>query len=216
MKSIVIAATISADPAYRMKEDGQTVHSVLLSAFVTTGYGDKAITAEVICTAYGKAAVDLKEIKSEFIIIEGDVELSKDKPMHINNARFYPGSMGLQLNRISVAGNVGNEPEIQRFESGNVVSKFSIAARRTKEITDWFNLEIWGKQAETVEKYVGKGNQVAVVGSLKLEQWKDKTTGELRTAYRFNGDRLTLLGGKRTQETQSQSQPNNGYEDDDF
>jgi single-strand DNA-binding protein len=214
MKSITIAAVRSADAAYRYADDGSgTVKAVEVAVLLTTGYGDKAITAEAICTAYGKAADALKEIDSEFIIVTGDVELPKGEAMRINNCRFYPGSMGLQLNQVSVAGNIGNEPEIQRFERG-MVAKFSVAARRTKDVTDWFNCEIWGKQAEVVEKFVGKGNQIAVVGGLKLEQWNDKQTGALRTAYRFNMDRLTLLGGKRTQESAPTQGEQTSYEDD--
>lgn len=214
MKSITIAAVRSADPMYRYADDGSgVVKSVEVAVLLTTGYGDKSITAEAICVAYGKAADALKEIDSEFIIVTGDVELAKDQPMKINNARFYPGSMGLQLNQVSVAGNIGNEPETRRFERG-MVAKFSVAARHTKDITDWFNCETWGKQAEIVEKFVGKGNQIAVVGQLKLEQWTDKQTGALRTAYRFNMDRLTLLGGKRTQESASTQGEQTSYEDD--
>lgn len=212
MKSITIAAVRSADPIYHYGADN-AVKSVEVAVLLTTGYGDKSITAEAICVAYGKAADALKELDSEFIIVTGDVELTKDQPMKINNARFYPGSMGLQLNQVSVAGNIGNEPEIQRFERG-MVAKFSVAARRTKDIADWFNCEIWGKQAEVVEKFVDKGNQIAVVGQLKLEQWNDKQTGALRTAYRFNMDRLTLLGGKRTQESAPTQGEQTSYEDD--
>jgi single-strand DNA-binding protein len=214
MKSITIACVQSSDAAFLYKEDS-TVKSVQVLVSVTTGYGDKAITAEVMCTAYGKAAEALQEMPSAHMIVVGDMEMPKGEPMRINNAKFYPGSMGLMLNQIAIAGNIGNPPEIQRFESGNIVAKFSVAVRRTKTETDWFNGEIWGKQAEVVENYVGKGSQCAIVGQLKLEQWNDKTTGALRTAFRVTGDRLTLLGGKRTQETESQG-TGTSYDDNDF
>jgi single-strand DNA-binding protein len=215
MKLIIIGGVIASDAVYRYKEDGRTIHSAVLSAFIQTGTADKGVAREVIVTVYGKAAADLKDLPDAHVIIEGDIEMPKGKPMEINNARIYPGTMGLALNRVSIAGNVGGDPEIQHWESGNTSAKFSVAARRTKEITDWCNFEIWGKQAETVSKFVTKGSQVGVVGQLKIEEWTDKSTGELRTAFRFVGDRLTLLG-KRVQATASTQAEQAGYDDNDF
>lgn len=211
MKTITIAAMLASETVARYKEDGETIHSAIVLVNVTTGYGDKQITAQVNCTAYGKAAEDLLNLATDYVIVTGDVELPKGELMHINNAKFYPGSPGLMLNQMSVVGNVGNEPEVMRFERG-MVAKGSLAARRTKGITDWFSFEVWGRQGETIEKYVGKGSQIALAGQLKLEQWNEKQSGDLRTAYRLNADRVTLLGSKRSQETGS----SNIADDDDF
>ena len=110
----------------------------------------------------------------------------------------------MAVNSISLVGRAGRDPEVRYFESGSIVANFAIAVnRRSKQDEpDWFNIEIWGKQAQVAADYVKKGSLIGITGSFKLDQWKDKNTGEDRSKPVIRVDRLELLGGKKDSETQ--------------
>jgi single-strand DNA-binding protein len=69
--------------------------------------------------------------------------------------------------------------------------------RSSNDEPDWFNLEIWGKQAQVAADYVKKGSLLGIIGSFKLDRWTDRATGEERTKPVVRVDRLELLGSKR-------------------
>jgi len=105
----------------------------------------------------------------------------------------------MSLNSISLVGRAGRDPEVRYFESGSIVANLTIAVnRRSKQDEpDWFNLEIWGKQAQVAADYVKKGSLIGITGSFKLDQWTDKNTGEGRNKPVVRVDRLELLGGRK-------------------
>ena len=105
----------------------------------------------------------------------------------------------MSINAINLVGRAGRDPEVRYFESGSLVANFSLAVNRRSrnEEPDWFNLEIWGKQAQVAADYVKKGSLLGISGSFKLDQWRDKTTGESKSKPVIRVDRLDLLGSKR-------------------
>ena len=105
----------------------------------------------------------------------------------------------MSVNSISLVGRAGRDPEVKYFESGSIVANFTLAVNRRSrnEEPDWFNLEIWGKQAQVAADYVRKGSLLGITGSFKLDQWKDKNTGENKSKPVIRVDRLELLGSKR-------------------
>lgn len=84
----------------------------------------------------------------------------------------------------TLTGNLGRDPEFQTTQSGQTVSKFSLAVRQAKKDAPafWVKVEVWGKQAEYVANYLKKGASVCVTGQVGEDQWNDKTTGELKKA----------------------------------
>ena len=88
----------------------------------------------------------------------------------------------MEINTINLVGRAGREPDVRYFESGSIVANFTLAvSRRSRdEEPDWFNLEIWGKQAQIAADYVKKGSLIGITGSFKIDSWKDKNTGEDR------------------------------------
>ena len=105
----------------------------------------------------------------------------------------------MSINAINLVGRAGRDPEVRYFESGSLVANFTLAVNRRSrnEEPDWFNLEIWGKQAQVAADYVRKGSLLGISGSFKLDQWKDKTTGENKSKPVIRVDRLELLGSRR-------------------
>jgi len=104
----------------------------------------------------------------------------------------------MSLNSITLVGHAGRDPEVRFFESGTVVAHFTLAVNKPvkDEPPDWFNVEIWGKQAQVAADYVRKGSLIGVVGRMTTEQWTDRNTGEVRSKPLVKAERLALLGSK--------------------
>ena len=118
----------------------------------------------------------------------------------------------MAINSVTLVGRAGRDPEVRYFESGTVVANLTMAVNRRnrEDEPDWFNLEIWGKQAQVAADYVKKGSLIGVTGSFKLDSWKDRNTGEDRNKPVVRVDRLELLGSKRDSEN-SNFQNNNSF-----
>ena len=116
----------------------------------------------------------------------------------------------MAINSVTLVGRAGRDPEVRYFESGTVVANLTMAVNRRnrEDEPDWFNLEIWGKQAQVAADYVKKGSLIGVTGSFKMDSWKDRNTGEDRNKPVVRVDRLELLGSKRDSEN-SNFQNNN-------
>ena len=121
----------------------------------------------------------------------------------------------MAINSVTLVGRAGRDPEVKYFESGTVVANLTMAVNRRNrnDEPDWFNLEIWGKQAQVAADYVKKGSLIGITGSFKMDTWKDRNTGEDRNKPVVRVDRLELLGSKRDSEN-SNFQTNNSFNQD--
>ena len=120
----------------------------------------------------------------------------------------------MEINTINLVGRAGREPDVRYFESGSTVANFTLAVNRISrgDEPDWFNLEIWGKQAQIAADYVKKGSLVGITGSFKIDSWKDKNTGEDRFKPVVRVDRLNLLSSKKETDNSNFSNNNNSGE----
>ena len=78
--------------------------------------------------------------------------------------------------KITLAGNLGKDPEMKFMPDGSAVTTFSMAVSEgygDSKHTIWFRVSIWGKRAEVANQYLSKGSKVLVDGRLKA----DKKTG---------------------------------------
>ena len=105
------------------------------------------------------------------------------------------------MNTATIIGRAGQDAEIKYFESGKIKTTFSLAVNRfeskTKtEVPDWFNIEVWDKQAEFAGEYVKKGREVAVDGRISISKWTDQT-GEERERFLIVANQIRLLGSRR-------------------
>ena len=109
------------------------------------------------------------------------------------------------MNTVVLVGRVGRDAKVRYFESGKVKANFSVAVNRwdakTKsEVADWFNVDVWYKQAEFAGEYVKKGILVAVDGRVGQNKWTDKATGSDRESFMVIANNIRLLGSKRDAE----------------
>ena len=104
------------------------------------------------------------------------------------------------FNKITIVGNLGRDPELRYTPQGTAVCQFSVATnerRRDKsgeqqDITTWFRVTAWGKQAENVSKYLSKGRRVYVEGRLHMEEWTDRE-GKTRQTLEVNASDVQFL-----------------------
>ena len=111
--------------------------------------------------------------------------------------------MNTLRNKVQLIGNLGNDPEIITLESGKKLAKFSIATNESyknamgEKVTDtqWHNVIAWNKTAEIIEKYVTKGNEIAIEGKLTSRSYESK---EKKKKYitEVVCNELLMLGGK--------------------
>lgn len=82
------------------------------------------------------------------------------------------------LNKVFLIGNVGKDAELANV-GDTTVAKFSLATKESwrdkagnkKEATEWHNIEVWGKQAEAIGKWIEKGRTVSVEGKIVTQSW---------------------------------------------
>ena len=107
-------------------------------------------------------------------------------------------------NKVTLIGNLGQNPEVKELNGGKKLAKFSLATNETyrnkagEKVTDtqWHNLTVWGKTADIVEKYLKKGSEVAIEGKLLNRNYTDKE-GVKRYVTEIQVNDLVLLGGKK-------------------
>lgn len=87
--------------------------------------------------------------------------------------------MARSVNRITLIGNVGRDPDIQQTKSGTKVAHFSVATNRRvqggaegEERTDWHRLTLWNKQAQFAEDYIQAGDRIYVDGRLEYDSYE--------------------------------------------
>ena len=109
-------------------------------------------------------------------------------------------------NSVQLIGNLGKDPEVKVFDKSKKAS-FSIATtdqyknakgEKVKD-TQWHNVVIWGKLAEVAEKYLRKGNQVAVEGKL-VHRAYEGAKGEKKFYTEINVNDMVMLGGRNKEE----------------
>lgn len=113
--------------------------------------------------------------------------------------------MTLNYNRVTLAGNLGRDPEVKFLPNDKACASFSLAINRKwkdaggqpKEETTWVDVEAWGRTAELVGQFLTKGQPCFLDGRLRLDVWEDKKTGEKRSKLKVVADSVQFLGGKR-------------------
>jgi single-strand DNA-binding protein len=112
--------------------------------------------------------------------------------------------MAKSINRVTLLGNVGKDPEVKFLPSGQAVANFSIAtsdrykdkAGEWQDRTEWHNLAAFARTAEIVRDYVKKGSKIYVEGRLTTRSWDDKDSGKKVYKTEIMVNELVLLSGR--------------------
>jgi single-strand DNA-binding protein len=112
------------------------------------------------------------------------------------------------LNKVTLIGNLGNDPEVRSTTGGNRVATFSLATSRTwndasgakQEKTEWHRCVVWNTKtsqlADIVERYVKKGDKIYVEGRIEYRQWQDKEN-QTRYSTEINVRELIMLSSRQ-------------------
>ena len=113
----------------------------------------------------------------------------------------------MSVNKCTILGNLGRDPEIRTTQSGMKIANLSVATverwkdrdGNRQEKTEWHRVVIFGALAEVAEKYLRKGSKVYIEGKLQTRKWEDKT-GQARysteVVIQGYGGVLEMLDGK--------------------
>lgn len=107
------------------------------------------------------------------------------------------------FNKVILVGYLGKDPELRYTPQGTPVCDFSVATTERKkdksgdfqEVTTWFRVNLWGRQAEVASQYLSKGRQVYVEGRLSQREWQDRD-GNTRTSLEVHGTDLQFIGSR--------------------
>ncbi|NMM76709.1 single-stranded DNA-binding protein [Acidovorax sp. SRB_24] len=109
------------------------------------------------------------------------------------------------INKVIIVGNLGRDPEMRTFPSGDQVANVTIATTdkwkdkqsgEMREATEWHRVVFNGRLAEIVGQYLRKGSQVYVEGSLRTRKWTDQAGVEKFTTE-IRADNMQMLGGRQ-------------------
>lgn len=114
----------------------------------------------------------------------------------------------MSFNKIIIVGNLGRDPELRYTPQGDAVCNFSVAVnekRRDKtgdlqDITTWFRVTLWRKQAENASKYLTKGSPIYIEGRLHVEEWTDRE-GKGRYTLEVTATDMQFIGSRADADT---------------
>ncbi len=126
------------------------------------------------------------------------------------------------LNKVIIIGRIGKDPEIRRTQSGQAVATLSVATDESYkdqsgqkvEKTEWHKIVVWGKQADFVANYLGKGRLVYVEGKLETRKWQDQG-GQDRYSTEIKAVTIQALDKKPDGQGGQRAQPSEHYNAND-
>ena len=110
--------------------------------------------------------------------------------------------MARSINKVTLLGRLGRDPELKYTAGGTAYCRFSVAtddswtdrsSGERQERTEWHNVVAWERLAEICGQYLAKGRQVYIEGSISSRQWEDKD-GNKRTSFDIRARDMVLLG----------------------
>ena len=110
--------------------------------------------------------------------------------------------MGGSVNKATVLGHLGADPEGRDTGGGRVVNlriatsrSYTAKSGERREDTEWHSVVLWNKLAELAERYLSKGRCVYIEGRLQTRDWVDKETGATRYKTEIVAQEMTFIGG---------------------
>ncbi len=126
--------------------------------------------------------------------------------------------MARTINRVELLGRVGVEPELRYTQSGTAVAQLRLATDRRRQNgdveADWHSIVAWGKTAEVVNQYVGKGDRVFVAGRISYSSYEG-SDGQRRFRTEIHASEVIFLDsrgngngkGAEVEQTETESSP---------
>src|SRR5438067_4573937 len=111
---------------------------------------------------------------------------------------------GKSVNKVTLLGNLGKDPEVKYTPQGTAVAKITLATNERykdkdgnwQDRTEWHNIVLWQRLAEIAGEYLKKGSKVYIEGRIRNDSWEDKQTGEKKYRTEIVGNDIVLLSGR--------------------
>jgi single-strand DNA-binding protein len=111
---------------------------------------------------------------------------------------------GKSVNKVTLLGNLGKDPEVKFTPQGTAVAKLTLATNERykdkegqwQDRTEWHNIVLWQRLAEIAGEYLKKGSKVYIEGRLQTRSWEDKQTNQKKYMTEVVANDLVLLGGR--------------------
>ena len=132
--------------------------------------------------------------------------------------------------KIIIVGNLGGDPEMRYMSDGTAVTNFSVATNRRwtnrssgeqQDETTWFRVSVWGRQAETANEYLSKGQQVLVEGRMRPDpqtggprMWTGQD-GTARASFEITARNVRFMGARETSSFSGDESTNGPPEEED-
>lgn len=199
MNIIVLTVEAQSDCESKFAKDGALPIGQFPGLF-RFGYGDNIKTDYIQIIGFNGVVEKLQTVKKgETYLVIGSLTTeeyqteggAKRKKFKLVATNIQPCCDTLQVNQVSIAGGIGQDPDMKVFDSGSQVVTTSMAVQEKKDKTNWFSVKAWGKTAELIADYVRKGSKLGVVGELQVEHW-----GQSDDNFKFvvNANQISLLG----------------------
>lgn len=109
----------------------------------------------------------------------------------------------MSVNKVMLLGHLGRDPEVRYTQGGTTVANLRLATNERrpdgqggwKDETEWHTVVVFGKQADNVKKYLTKGREIFVEGSLRTRQWQDQQ-GQKRSSTEIVARDIRFVGGR--------------------
>ena len=126
------------------------------------------------------------------------------------------------MNKVILVGNLGQDPELKFANSGNGILQIRMATKERVKLEDgsygdgseWHNVVMFGKRAESLGKILRKGDRIAVDGSLQTRSWEKD--GVKRYATEVKTFDIELLGGNKGAPQEQKAESGGGFDDGDI
>ena len=126
-----------------------------------------------------------------------------DMELYLQAARERKTGMS-SVNKVTLLGRLGADPEIRYTQSGQPVGSLRVATSENwndrdgnrQQRTEWHNITVWGKQAETCGQYLAKGRQVYIEGRLQSREYTDRDNVQ-RRGWEIVASKVVFIGGRR-------------------
>ena len=116
------------------------------------------------------------------------------------------------MNKVIIIGRLTKDVELLETQGGTPLARLSVAVNRSyknsdgEREVDFFNVSVWGNQAENCRKYLEKGRQVAIQGELRNDTYTDKN-GDKRTSTNINAQEVEFIGSAATSGEKVKKEP---------
>lgn len=128
----------------------------------------------------------------------------------------------MSINRAIITGNLTRDAEVRQTTSGTLVANFGVAVndrRKNPQTGQWedfpnyIDCALFGKRAESLQRFLAKGTKVAIEGKLRYSSWEDRGTGQRRSKIEIVVDDLDFIGqGGGYQQAQPRQQAEPTYQ----